>query len=47
MREDITGKGGANREAAIVTKSDLARMRMASKVTSDADQANNKRIHEE
>ena len=46
MRADIGGNG-ANREAAIVTKNDIARMRMASKVTSDADQANNKKILEE
>ena len=48
MRSDIekTGKG-ANREAAVLTASDIARMKAASKITTEKDQAAQKRILEE
>jgi len=48
MRSDIekTGKG-ATREAAVLSATDIARMKAAAKVTSDQDQAAQKRILEE
>jgi len=48
MRGDIDKKGkGATREAAVLTASDIARMRQGARVTSDVDAAANKRIQEE
>ena len=48
MRGDInkTGKG-ATREAAVLTTSDIARMRQMARVTSEKDAAQQKRIAEE
>lgn len=51
MRADIDGKSttksNANREAAIVTQADIARMRAAAVVISEKDAAQRKRINEE
>ena len=48
MRGDIakTGKG-ANREAAVISASEIARMKQSAVVTSQRDQQQQKRIQEE
>lgn len=48
MRSDIeqTGKGG-NREAAVISAAEIARMRQSAKVISDNDAAQQKKIAEE
>ena len=48
LRGDIekTGKG-AIREAAVISASDIARMKASAKITTEADAAAQKRIHEE